>query len=286
MNPISRLVGLLLLLGGLPSLFGQVVVITEYKKKPHIVRHVVRNTPYIEIDKKLIAAPANRFALHEVPEFVPVLISVRNIRVGTHAIELMDTASRINNEFELTADFSSAYALKRVFLVLELLLEDGTKRLFLQEIGTLGPDRPRSVRVRAPLNFPLGAGEYRLHLFVNGGEALHSQQPFNYREAMLDKMIAMRIKDRADGPPAPFIGPPPVYPKSLEKSKPHGRTVVQLRVHARGAVTDAQVIDASDPAFGEAAVEALRQWRFYPRIQAGRAVDATVNVPLDFVPPS
>jgi TonB family protein len=51
-------------------------------------------------------------------------------------------------------------------------------------------------------------------------------------------------------------------------------------------VLDPQVKEASDPAFGESAVVAARQWRFLPRVKNGRAVETQVDMPFDFAPPS
>jgi TonB family protein len=49
-------------------------------------------------------------------------------------------------------------------------------------------------------------------------------------------------------------------------------------------VLDPTIVEASDPAFGEAAVEALRVWRFIPAIKNGHPVEITANMPLDFSP--
>ncbi len=263
----------------------QHVLIVEHKKKPHIVRRVSRSQPFVEIDGKLVAASGSRFALHKVPEYLPVFIAVRNVKVKTAAIQVQDTGSLINNEFRFSANFVSAHELENVFVALELIFESGEKSIFLYELGRLRPDHPRSLDLAARTGVPLGSGRYQLHLFTNGAEVLHSLQPFGYRESMLDRMIAKRVEGRADGPPAPFIGPPPEYPSRLEKTNTKGRALIRLRVRTSGAILDPEVVEASDPAFGEAAVESLRQWRFLPRIKAGRPVEATVNMPIEFVPP-
>lgn len=266
-------------------LAAQHVLVAEYKKKAHIVRRVVRNRPMVEIDGKLVAAAKDRFALHPVEEYLPVFIAVRNVSVKTSSVEFTDGSGTINNEFHFSANFVSGVPLENVFVVLELNFERGDKNIFLYEVGNLERDRPRGLELMAPSSIPLGSGHYQLHLFSNGLEVLHSLQPFDYREAMLDRMIAKRVQGRADGPPTPFIGPSPEYPPGLQKTNTKGNTVIRLRVRANGAVLDPEVLEATDPAFGEAAVESLRQWRFLPRIKSGRAIEATVQMPIDFVPP-
>lgn len=43
---------------------------------------------------------------------------------------------------------------------------------------------------------------------------------------------------------------------------------------------------ATDPAFGEAALAAIRQWRFLPEMKGGLAVEQSADLPFAFVPPA
>jgi TonB family protein len=286
MHPLLRCGASWLVLGSafLSPLAAQSVLLAEYKDKLHVVQRAAGSRPYVEVDGKLIPANGDRFALREVPEYLPAFISTRNIRARTTALQFADSGSQINNQFEFYGEFSSEYRLDNVFLVLELNLEDGSKSLFLREIGRLEPrdSRPLSVAVRTA--YPLGAGHFTMHLFVNGLEVFHSGQPFTLRERALDKMVAKRIEGCTNSPPTLFVGTPPEYPAKLEKAKVSGRALVRLRVQPNGAVADPSVVEATDPAFGEAALAAVRQWRFLPRVKDGRPVAATVSMPLNFEP--
>jgi len=270
----------------LAPLHAQNVLVAEYDHKPVVVRAARRTRPYFEENGKLVAADDFKFTLHKVDEYLPVFIAVRNLKVGTRSLNLINQGgAKINNEFRFRANFESAYPLDEVFVVLVLTFEDKSKSLFLQEVGRLTPHEPRTLDLVFPTSYALGPGHFELHVFVNGMEALHSNQPFEYREAVLDRMVAKHIKGRPDGNPEPFIGPPPEYPSKLFKKKIKGRATVRLRIRPTGAVIDPEIVEASDPAFGEAAVEAMRQWRFYPRIKAGRPVETTAEMPMDFEPP-
>lgn len=201
---IRRLTPLaLFLLLGLRSASGQSLLIVEYKEKPQIVRAARRERPMVEVNGKLVAIDAHKFALKKVDEYLPVFVSVRHVRVRTSQINLVDSGQSINHQFEFHADFSSAYPLDNVFVVLELNLNDGSKSLFLNEVGKLGPDHPRNLDLAVRTSYALGEGRYNFHVFVDGMEALHSQQPFSYRESALDRMVAKRSKDRPDSPPDP-----------------------------------------------------------------------------------
>ena len=72
---------------------------------------------------------------------------------------------------------------------------------------------------------------------------------------------------------------------ALRKAGVKGKAVVTVRITPQGTVRDPVVESASDPAFGEAALAAVRQWRFIPRVEDGRAVEARVNMPFVFAPP-
>lgn len=263
----------------------QSVLLVEHKQKGHVVRAARREMPLIDEKGKLVPVDGRRFVLKPVEEYLPVFVSVRGVNVRTSRVDLVDSGQSINHQFEFHAEFASGYPLDNVFVVLELHLSDGSRTLFLNEVGKLRPRRPNTIDLVVRTPFGLGEGNYRFHVFVDGLEALHSEQPFQYREAMLDKMVAKRAADRPDSPPEPFVGPLPEYPTKLLKSKQSGKVVLKLRIRRTGAVVDPEVISASAPEFGEAAVAAFRQWRFLPSKKNGHAVDATVTMPLAFEPP-
>ncbi|HWA86833.1 MAG TPA: energy transducer TonB [Opitutus sp.] len=265
-------------------LLGQTVLVVNYKGKATPVIAASETRPLVDDNGKHVVARADRFGLVKVKEFMPVFVAVRNVRVRTSYMEL-NGAGAINNEFHFHGNFSSAYPLKDVFAVFEIHSDRGDKNLFLYELGRLGPDNPRNIDLVVPTSFRVGTGHYFLHIYSQGMEVLNSQQPFNLREAALNRIVAARIRGRTDGPPEPFIGPPPEYPAKLEKTGARGRAVIHLRVLANGAVVDPEVKSATDPAFGESAVDALRQWRFFPQIKNGRPTATAVDLPLDFVPP-
>jgi TonB family protein len=76
----------------------------------------------------------------------------------------------------------------------------------------------------------------------------------------------------------------PEYPASERASKVEGIVVLVLRVELDGQVGDARVERGLGRAFDDAALEAVRQWRFEPARRAGRAVTAEYRVTIRFVP--
>lgn len=273
---------LLLLAGFSAAAFGQMILITDYHGKMYPVIGADGRRPFVEVDGKRVTADGSKYGLRSVPEFLPMLISVHGLKVNTTSLNLVESGQQINNEFHLRAEFECASALDNVFLALELTFEDGTKAIYLHEIGDLKPHANRPLALGVATSYPLGKGHFRMHLFSRGLEVLHSEIPFSLRESMLDQLVARRIEKRPDGPPVLFYGPAPEYPAKLGKNQPAEQVVVQVRIRSTGAVLDPKVTKVSEPALGEAALAAVRVWRFLPRIKNGRPVETVAKVPIDF----
>jgi TonB family protein len=191
----------------------------------------------------------------------------------------------VNNGFHFSAKFESADLLKDVFLVLEMEISNVGKKIFVYEIGQLDPRTPKSFSADLALGQYMGSGQVDVHLFVGGTEVFQSEQPAAYCEEMLDRMIAKRIAAVQQATPKPFYGSAPAYPVALRKAGPRGEVVLTMRITPRGTVLDPVVVSATDPAFGEAALAAVRQCRFLPRVVDGRAVEARISMPFTFEPP-
>jgi protein TonB len=90
--------------------------------------------------------------------------------------------------------------------------------------------------------------------------------------------------DTGPTPPVPVAGnPPPRYPESARRRGVEGTVLVRLVISGRGEVTGAEVIESSgSDLLDQAALGALRQWRFTPGRWAEHIVHYTVVVPVRF----
>jgi TonB family protein len=87
-------------------------------------------------------------------------------------------------------------------------------------------------------------------------------------------------------PPAPTT--PRVPPQRSPEAEAAGATgvvILELRVDETGAVADAKIL-RSVPMLDEAALAAVRQWRYEPTIVEGRAVPVRMTVTVNFGPPA
>ena len=252
----------------------------------YVVQKVALGSVYVKEGDKMVALKPIQTGLVPVKEFHPVFVSVRDLDVKTSAVSLGGGGSDINNQIHFSATFESAYFLADAFLVLDLELAEGKQRIFYQEIGDIRPGKPRDVRVVVPLAEQLGSGKFQLHVFTQGREVFTSMQPWQLREGALDQMVTKRLEGVKDASPQLLVGPDPEYPAALRKTRVSGEAVVAIRITSLGVVADPQVVKATDPAFGEAALAAVRQWRFLPQVKAGSPVETHAQLPFNFEVPA
>ena len=75
---------------------------------------------------------------------------------------------------------------------------------------------------------------------------------------------------------------PAVFPAELRRAGVGGEVVVDFIVDETGKPFDIQVTQATHPAFGAAAAEAVKQWTFTPGMMDGRPVRTRMQAPLLF----
>jgi TonB family protein len=83
-------------------------------------------------------------------------------------------------------------------------------------------------------------------------------------------------------PPVPTKRVTPVHPAELQKKLVNGQATVECVVTETGEIKEVKTLSASQPEFGKAAEEALRQWEFRPGEQAGKPVSVRLQVPFEF----
>nr|HDM59044.1 energy transducer TonB [Bacillota bacterium] len=86
-----------------------------------------------------------------------------------------------------------------------------------------------------------------------------------------------------DQPPRPLVKVPPLYPLSARAKGIEGNVVLVFVVQADGSVSDIEV-EESFPGkiFVDAALRAVRQWRFKPGTKDGQPVATRVRLPVRF----
>jgi TonB family protein len=85
--------------------------------------------------------------------------------------------------------------------------------------------------------------------------------------------------------PKPVETPSPGYPAALTNTGTSGVAMIDILVRTDGSVGDARLKSADHEAFGDAALGAIRRWRFEPATVDGAPVEKRVTVPFKFVAP-
>jgi protein TonB len=75
--------------------------------------------------------------------------------------------------------------------------------------------------------------------------------------------------------------PPPAYPAIAKAARAQGTVVVQITVDESGRVVSASAI-SGNPLLQQAAVSAVRNWRFSPTMLSGQPVKVTGTVTVNF----
>ena len=76
--------------------------------------------------------------------------------------------------------------------------------------------------------------------------------------------------------------PAPEYPDKARRRRIQGTVVVALAINKKGEIDRVKVVQPLDPALDEAAVDALKHWRFAPAEKDGEAVPFQVLVEVRF----
>ena len=74
----------------------------------------------------------------------------------------------------------------------------------------------------------------------------------------------------------------PAYPLDAAKRKLQGPVVLKAAIDENGEVQTVSVVNG-DPMLAEAAMQAVKQWKFGPFIKGGKAVKVSASLPFDFI---
>jgi protein TonB len=77
--------------------------------------------------------------------------------------------------------------------------------------------------------------------------------------------------------------PPPSYPLSARRRGLEGRVQLRIEIDASGQVASVDVaVSSGSESLDDAAVAAVRHWRFRPERRGGQTRAATIVVPIRF----
>ena len=95
----------------------------------------------------------------------------------------------------------------------------------------------------------------------------------------IGKVFNLEDLDRV---PEPLIQYAPIYPATLRRDGVTGKVQVLFVVNPEGRVIEAHAVETSHPGFDDAAVGAVKRWKFRAGIKAGQKVNTRMSVPIVF----
>lgn len=106
------------------------------------------------------------------------------------------------------------------------------------------------------------------------------------KDFKMNDMSGMQVggAGQGDSDVSPIVRIEPRYPRNAAMTGTEGFVILQFDINATGAVTNISVLKASPPQiFNRNAVQALRKWKYKPRLRSGKPVKQTgLKVRLDF----
>jgi TonB family protein len=85
-----------------------------------------------------------------------------------------------------------------------------------------------------------------------------------------------------DEMPKPILQKPPIYPFSSRLRDQEARVLVRFVINAEGTVENIEVRERSSRECAEAAVRAVKGWKYTPAKRQGKAVAVEINLPIIF----
>jgi TonB family protein len=94
-----------------------------------------------------------------------------------------------------------------------------------------------------------------------------------------DPVYSLKEVDQA---PVPTSQPAAVYPRTLRAQRLEGSVDVGFTITSKGVVLDPHAVSSTNEGFEQAAIDAVRKWKFKPAMKDGKAVNTKVQVTLTF----
>jgi TonB family protein len=114
--------------------------------------------------------------------------------------------------------------------------------------------------------------------FAGGGKLQDQPSPPSSEEHQQARQ-RLRVKDVAQKLLVSRVAP--VYPKDLRKQRIQGMVKLSVGISKDGNVIDAKLI-SGHPGLGQAAIDAVRQWKFKPYLLNGQAVEIETEIWINF----
>lgn len=104
------------------------------------------------------------------------------------------------------------------------------------------------------------------------------------KEPELQRLVVDPIYSlkEVDQPPVPLSQPSAVYPRTLRTQRLEGSVDVGFVITAKGTTQDPHAVSSTHEGFEQAAIDAVKKWKFKPATKDGKPVNTKVLVTVTF----
>jgi TonB family protein len=242
-------------------------------------------TPEVMENGKLVGTqPSARRVFKKAASYADGYVKFNDFRVDA----LYDqNGIALDGTFSIAGSAVSDLSLKNCYLLFVFEPDQTSPSVSLEaELPDLVAGNPASFKLTVPKDPTLKPLERNYHVYFFSGSREHVTSLMSETEQRAaaentDAEILARTENRK--PSALLMMRPRKLPGSTEE--PIGTAMIRCRIGYDGLVSEAAVVKASTPAFGQSAVIAVKQWIFTPAIKEHRYVETTVDVPVTIEPP-
>jgi protein TonB len=96
---------------------------------------------------------------------------------------------------------------------------------------------------------------------------------------VIDPIYSLKEVDQL---PAPISQANPVYPRTLRTQRLEGSVDVGFVITAKGSIQDPHAVSSTHEGFEQAAIDAVKKWKFKPAMKDGKPVSTKVLVTVTF----
>ncbi len=231
------------------------------------------------------------FRVADAPLWGPGVVDVSNLKVtigGDHKI------LRIHGFLQSATPYANCFLVVLAASPGDMVNRAGVHEIKLAPIAAAGSEAllPTGQPIAFDQEWPLSQlfnaikGTAELHFFSNGLEIPTTRMTAEQIAAARAKSEAYVLRNHPDSRIALRHAVNPIYPEELKSQKLAGSATLRCHVDRDGNVSAVELVSATHPAFGAAALEAVRQWRFAPAVKDHHYVAQTAELPITFNPPT
>lgn len=156
--------------------------------------------------------------------------------------------------------------------------------LATESIASAGKTSPSPTGIRSSASNDSRLPEGSLAVYENGKEVF--RLPANGRAETPASKSGLLRASAVEAIPADTAGSvlhrvEPIYPEEARQQKIQGAVVLEIHIGRDGAVQDAKLVSGQQ-SLADAAMAAVKQWKFKPRVEQGQAVEMQTRVTLNF----